>query len=255
MAMNVNEWINSSSAERFFQQEAKSFNNLSSMLCGQMGVQLSMAQQCTYLEDINVSSKFSLFQQDILIPDSYSSIDKTSSFSSSTIADLEALPFSSNQFAVVIVPQMNLFSVDPYAALREIYRVTASDGFIAISGINRWSLISLQAKCLPQKYPFLPTVSQGQMKVWLSLLGCDIISGDLFHYSAMTQGSGYPSLAEKVEKVGNRWCPMLSGGYWLVAKKRLFGHMLQKPNLKRRYNTKKMSGHVATNSNSTRKNN
>ena len=246
--MNVNDWLISPSADKFFNQEKQSFERLSSALCGQIGVQLTLSEKNNYIADINVSSAFYLLQQQRNSAQTFESVQE----SDQVIADLEVLPFSSNQFAVVIVPQMNLFSVDPYAALREIYRITASEGIVMISGINLFSLIGLQAKLAPAKFPFLPTVNQGQMKEWLSLLGCEIIGGDLFHYSALVNKPTRKSLRQKVEKVGNRWMPMMAGGYWLLARKRLFGQMVTKPHSFSRYKAGKIGQHVATNSNSKR---
>ena len=239
MASIVNKWLNSSSAEKFFQQEQRSFQRISTSLCGQTGIQLSLIEKNNYIKDVNVSSAFKLSQD----ANFFGQLDQTNN-KNFAIADLEALPFSSNHFAVVIAPQVNLFSEDPYAALREIYRVTASEGFVVISGINRWSLVGMQARCRPSKYPLLPTVSLGQMKVWLSLLGCDIVGGDLFHYSAMLNKGSYPSLSTKIEKIGNRWLPMMAGGYWLIAKKRLFGQVRYKPSSLKRYKTGKMVSQV-----------
>lgn len=221
MTSIVNNWLNSSSASKFFQQEEQSFYRISKPLCGQMGIQLGLIEKNDYLAKVNISSHFQASREH-QSSGLYSKTENTS-----IVTNLEELPFSSNQFAVVVVPQMNLFSTDPHAALREIYRVTASDGFVVVSGINRFSLMGLQAKCLSKSYPLLPTVSLGQMKVWLSLLGCDIVGGDLFHYSAMSNHSDYPVISKKVENIGNRWLPMTAGGYWLVAKKRLFGQVMR----------------------------
>ena len=251
MAININDWLASPSADKFFSQEKRSFARLSSALCGQIGVQLTLSEKKNYIGDINVSSAFHLLQRHRNLAQKIESVQECNY----VVADLEALPFSSNQFAVVIVPQMNLFSIDPYAALREIYRITANEGVIMISGINLFSLIGLQARLAPSKFPFLPTVSQSQMKEWLSLLGCEIIGGDLFHYSALLNKPREKALAKKVEKIGNRWMPMFSGGYWLLARKRLFGQMLSQPNSFSRYKAGKIGQHVATNSNSQRQQN
>ena len=240
MNVIVNNWLNSSSAEKFFQQEQKSFQRLSNQARGQMGIQLCMAEKNDYLANVNVSSQYQVSHDTGLFS------HETRQTENRIIARLEELPFNSNEFAVVIVPQMNLFSEDLHAALREIYRVTASDGLIAISGINLFSMIGFQAKLMPKQYPLLPTVSLGQMKVWLSLLGCEIVGGDLFHYSAMNSSSNYPRLAESIENVGNRWLPMASGGYWLLAKKRLFGQQIKRFGQLKAIKAGKMSGQVAS---------
>lgn len=235
----VNNWLKSPSAEKFFQQEQNSFEQISKILCGQMGIQLCLNEKNDYLAGINISSQYQVLQK------YYTSSSSVKTDNTAVVANLEELPFSSNQFAVVVVPQMNLFSEDSYAALREIYRITASGGFVVVSGINRFSLMGLQAKSIPHKYPLLPTVSLGQMKVWLSLLGCDIVAGDLFHYSAMSNHANYPNVSTKIEKIGNRWLPMTAGGYWLVAKKRLFGQATRRSAKLKHMKAGKIAGQVA----------
>ncbi|MGH1429347.1 MAG: class I SAM-dependent methyltransferase [Arenicella sp.] len=240
MNVIVNNWLNSASAEKFFQQEKKSFQRLSNQARGQMGIQLCMAEKNDYLANINVSSQYQVSHDVGLFS------HETRQTENRVIARLEELPFESNEFAIVIVPQMNLFSEDSHAALREIYRVTASDGLIAVSGINPFSMMGVQAKFMPSKYPLLPTVSLGQMKVWLSLLGCEIVGGDLFHYSAMSHVSSYPRVARSIESIGNRWLPMASGGYWLLAKKRLFGQQIKRFGQLKAIKTGKIAGQVAS---------
>lgn len=239
MTSIVNNWLNSSSANKFFQKEQQSFHRVSKPLCGQMGIQLGLIEKNNYLAEINISSHYQAANGHRSLG-RYSKTENTS-----IVTNLEELPFSSNQFAVVVVPQMNLFSVDPHAALREIYRITASEGFVVVSGINRFSLMGLQAKCLSKQYPLLPTVSLGQMKVWLSLLGCDIVGGDLFHYSAMSNHSDYPKVSTKIENIGNRWLPMTAGGYWLIAKKRLFGQAMRRSSKLKHLKAGKIASQIA----------
>jgi len=231
----LNNWLESSSAQKFFEQERHSFQTISDPLCGQMGIQLSLCEKVSYQKELLISSQYQMLQN----------LDNSDKEFPTVIAELEALPFANNQFRVVIVPQMNLFCIDPHAALREIYRITDSDGFIAISGINQTSLIALQAKLSPKKFPFLPTVGLGQMKVWLSLLGCDIVRGKLFHYSAMQNRSQYPTIARSIERIGDRWLPMFAGGYWLVAKKRIFGQVIPGPRTLKRYKPTRMANQIA----------
>ena len=245
---NLPLWLQSESAIRFFAQEREAFGDIASLLCGQMGVQLSLNARSRYLEQLNLSSRFYVCQTESEIGGRVSEVEnqhEKGQGGNSILVDFDALPFDNNQFSVVIAPQMNLFCHDTHAALREIYRITASDGFIAISGINAFSLMGLQSKILPKKYPLLPTVSLGQLKTWLSLLGCDIVSGKLFHYSAMQNHATYPKLSEKMENIGDRWLPMLAGGYWLIARKRVIGNVIRgSKSFKPRKNAK-MSHQVA----------
>jgi SAM-dependent methyltransferase len=216
MNMQNEQWLNSKAAEKFLQQERLSFKRVHRGASGQMGVQLTLGGRVDYLSDFNLTSQYVL-HQDVASTKPNENVDGI------VVAGLEELPFKNNQFSVVVVPRLTLFSGDPHSSLREIYRITNHEGYVLLSGINAISLIGIQSKCLPSVYPLLPTVGLRQMKVWLSLLGFKVVGGDLFHYSAMTQNSDFPIMSEKIEKIGNRWLPLLAGGYWLLVKKRSFG--------------------------------
>lgn len=243
-----NEWLASTSGEKFLQQEQQSFGRVCQSVSGQMGVQLTLNEQVNYLSGFNLSSQYALFQS--LVNVDKNNVGKNSD-DNSVVATLSDLPFRNNQFSVVVAPRLTLFTDDPHASLREIYRITANEGYLLLSGMNPISMIGLQAKIWPKTYPLLPTVSLKQMKVWLSLLGFNVIGGDFFHYSAMSQVdrlslfSEKLMLSKKIEKVGNRWLPMFAGGYWLLAKKRLFGQHIVGLTKSARTKTAKMVGSVA----------
>lgn len=235
MNQNVQAWLNSHSAKQYLQLELASVKKITNNLCGQVAVQLTLSENADYLAELNVVEKFST----------------TSVFSGNLdvdgFASLEELPFSSNEFGVVLVPCLSLFSHDIHSALREVYRVTAPEGLVLLTGINAVSLMGLQAKIYPQRYPFLPTVGLNQMKSWLSLLGYEIVAGDLFQYGYLSDKSSLSKngSSQKIEKIGNRWLPMFSGGYSLLAKKRVFSGRLNHIKTAKSIKSGKIAGSLA----------
>jgi len=213
MNSSIQHWLKSNSAQRYLQMEANSLRKISRNLCGQIGVQLTWSEQVDFLEGLNFSEKYHL---------STSIITSNDGLKLDGYARIEELPFESNQFSTVVVPCLSLFTTDIHSAMREVYRVTAPEGVILISGMNPISFMGLQAKCFPKSYPLSPMVGLTEMKSWLSLLGCKVIAGDFFHYHHLSDKPLSSALrtADFVEKVGNRWLPAFSGGYSLLAKKK-----------------------------------
>ena len=238
MSDDFYQWLESASAVKYLNQEKKGFEKLFNELSGQMGIQLSLNGQVDYLSQFNLSSQYLLYQKQ-------SEIVRQEGVNNMVVAGLDDLPFKNNQFSVVVAPRLTLLSNDSHSALREIYRVTANEGYLAISGINPVSLIGFQSQVLPKYYPLLPSVGLRQMKVWLSLLGFNIIAGNMFHYSAMSNQADYPVLSKKIEKIGTRWLPIFAGGYWLLAKKQIFGRHIIGSKKAKRLKTGKIASSVA----------
>lgn len=214
----IEEWLNTRSAAKFLKQEKLSFNKVSKACSGVSCLQMCLSSNADYLSDFNINSRFFSYQQGL---PKYSR-----GLGSCVVSSVDVMPFDNNCFAAVVAPRLSLFSEDIYASLREIYRVTAVEGYVYLSGVNPVSLIGFQSKFQKKKYPFSSLVGLKQMKEWLSLLGFDIVGGDFFHYSAMSETSSHHLLSSKIEKIGNRWMPLFAGGYWLVAKKRELGRTM-----------------------------
>ena len=60
------------------------------------------------------------------------------------LAEAVALPFAEASLDLVALPHTLELSVDPHAALREVYRVLVPEGRTVISGLNPWSLWGLR---------------------------------------------------------------------------------------------------------------
>jgi len=238
MRQHISQWFDSNSAERYLLKERRSLEKIASNICGQVGVQLTLSSGHDYLSELNLIDKLYL---------SISSGNGCDVEQAENQVRLEQLPFESNYFSVVFVPCLSMYKGDIHAAMREIYRVTAAEGLIVVTGVNPVSIMGFQAKLYPKKYPILPTVGLSQMKSWLSLLGCKMLSGDLFYYHYLSDKplSSELILADKLDKIGNRWFPALSGGYSLVAKKCVFSGTLNTETRKKKRKNGKMVNSVA----------
>ncbi len=216
MKPQFQQWLLSASGQRFIDLELDQLSGLEPVLCGSMGLQATLSEQRDYMENSNVANAVHLIQA----PSS------VATYPGLAIADTSALPFDSNEFNVVLAPHLVELSVDPHAALREIYRVTAPEGQVMLSGFNPYSLIGIQSLLSFDKYRFGSKVSLPRMKDWLKLLGFEVTAGCLFHYSILNDGQTYPRISSALESIGNRWLPMTSGAYILVVKKRIFSQTL-----------------------------
>jgi len=238
MSQQILQWFESNSAKRYLIAERQSVEKIASNICGQVGMQLTFSPGYDYLADLNLIDK--LYQP-------VNSGIGVESVGAENRVSLEELPFESNHFSVVFVPCLSMYKGDIHAAMREIYRVTAPEGSIVVTGVNPLSVMGGQAKLYPKRYPILPSVGLSQMKSWLSLLGCKIMSGDLFYYHHLSNKPLTTELiaADKLDKIGNRWFPVLAGGYSLVAKKCVFSGTLNTEMRKRKRKNGKMVNSVA----------
>lgn len=215
MSERFQHWLESDRGREFLAREQRVLGNVSTMLSGKMGLQVTLAGHKDYLGDINVATTVYVSQQSSM------QLENTCL----AIADTEALPFDSNEFNVVVAPYLSAVSDDPRTALREIYRVTAPEGQVLLSGFNPFSLLGIQSATMRRRYPLGHQVSLGRMKDWLKLLGFEIVAGSLFHYSPLGV-QNFTRFSGALEAVGDRWLPMTAGAYVLVVKKRVFSQTL-----------------------------
>ena len=245
MKKDFEEWLKTPAGQHFFSIETKRIIDVSSTLCGAYGLQLTLANQGDLLTDLSISSKVRVV--DHVESSDNDGVDVTDNARNTILADGDALPFANNEFNVVLAPHLVELNLNPQAVLREIYRVTAPEGLVLLTALNPYSLLNLQTKLFRKHYGFSPSVGLARMKDWLSLLGFDIVAGNLFQYSRLSANT-QSRLSLLHESIGDRWLPMTAGAYLLVARKRIFGQTLVglKPNKK--YNKRQLVKPVSLNS-------
>lgn len=142
------------------------------------------------------------------------------------------LPFMTNSIDLLQLPHVLEFSQDPHQTLREAERVLVPEGHIMISGFNpisTWGLRRLAAK--HDRYPWNGNfLSLLRIKDWLALLGFEMVAGRMACYAPPCSNPAWLSRFRCMDKAGDHRWPMMGGVYFIVAKKRVLGMRLIRPN-------------------------
>ena len=137
----------------------------------------------------------------------------------------EQLPFGARSIDLLALPFTLEFSTDPHAVLREVNSVLAPEGCLVVCGFNRWGLwglrraLSLRPRQGPWGGSFL---SLNQIQDWTRLLGLDLVAAASMFYRPPIKSAPLLNRTSFLEAAGDRWWPLLSGAFVLVAKKRAF---------------------------------
>lgn len=151
---------------------------------------------------------------------------KTNEFideSTDIVVDPAFLPFAPEVFSTVVLPHVLERNLLPHQVLREAHRVLMPEGHIVLTGFNPMSLMGMQrwlrphTVCSGQYYPMRRVVD------WLQLLGFEVVSTSMFQYAPLSRSHKLKSAFQFLESVGDRWLPIMGGGYMISAKKRYPG--------------------------------
>ncbi|HPT56817.1 MAG TPA: methyltransferase domain-containing protein [Casimicrobium sp.] len=147
------------------------------------------------------------------------------------LAEPDQLPFSDNQFDVIVLPHTLEFQALPHEVLREVFRVLRPEGRLLITGFNPYSAFGIKRyfgreRSTPWNAEF---ISLSRAKDWLTLLGFDIVGGQLDCYALPAQTERNLQRLTRLESAGDRWWPFAGGVYFLHAVKRVAGVRLLKP--------------------------
>lgn len=139
----------------------------------------------------------------------------------------EALPFENNSINMALLPHTLDFSDDPHQVLREVERVLMPESHVVILGFNPFSFWGLKRKLTRKRKLQAPWTGQfiglRRIKDWLKLLQLEITHGDMMYYRPPFQSQTTLDRSYLLDKMGNRWWPMMGAVYVLVAKKRVEG--------------------------------
>jgi SAM-dependent methyltransferase len=144
------------------------------------------------------------------------------------VTHFEELPFASQSIDLVVMPHVLEFADEPHQVLREVDRVLVPEGQIVITGFNPASLWGArQSLCRVGASPFLPRAGQfirlPRIKDWLKLLSFEVNRGRFGCYAPWVRTEKWLARWEFLEKVGDRWWPVLGSLYMLTAIKRVRG--------------------------------
>lgn len=141
------------------------------------------------------------------------------------MASNEALPFEEASVDLIIAPHILEQMAEPYELLKEIHRVLMPEGRLIISGFNPMSLWGIKRLLsfdidYPWNAKFIPL---SKIKEWLPIIGLEMVEGKMGCYVPPIQQSSWLKKLHTMEKLGDRWWPMLGGFYFLVIQKRVHG--------------------------------
>ena len=138
----------------------------------------------------------------------------------------EALPFDAKSVDVLLLPHTLDFCVDPHQVLREANRVLRPEGHVVILGFNPvslWGFRRLFAR-RPRIAPWSGKFFRlARVKDWLDLLEFETTHGMMLYYRPPLRNEGVMHRLHFLDKMGDRWWPMMAAVYLIVAKKRVLG--------------------------------
>ena len=151
--------------------------------------------------------------------------------------EFDALPFPSDSIDLVVLPHALEFAHDPHQVLREVERVLRPEGRIVITGLNPASLWGLRQRLsrarlglLGRGEPYLPRegefIGYWRLRDWLRLLGFAIEGGQFGCWKPPLAAERWLQRFGWMDRVGERWWPVLGAAYLLVAVKRVRGMRL-----------------------------
>jgi len=166
----------------------------------------------------------------------------------SLLAEADQLPFAENQFDVIVLPHTLEFQALPHEVLREAFRILRPEGRLLMTGFNPYSLYGIKRyfgreRSGPWAGEF---ISLSRAKDWLTLLGFDIVDGQLDCYNVPAKSEATLQRLDKLEYAGEHWWPFAGGVYFLHAVKRVAGVRLLKPNWARAPRRKRVAVAVPT---------
>lgn len=139
----------------------------------------------------------------------------------------EALPFDSKSVDLMVLPHTLDFSDKPHQVLREVERVLIPEGHVVILGFNPvslWGLRRLFSRRARRTVPWNANfIGLRRMKDWLALMHFEITGGNMLYYRPPVTNSSLLDRLFVLDKIGDRWWPMMAGVYLLVARKRVAG--------------------------------
>lgn len=138
----------------------------------------------------------------------------------------EELPLDTKSADVMLLPHTLDFCADPHQVLREVSRVLRPEGHVVILGFNPvslWGFRRLTAR-RPRAAPWSGKFFRlSRIKDWLALLDFETTHGTMLYYRPPLRNEGLMHRLHFLDKMGDRWWPMMAGVYLVVAKKRVVG--------------------------------
>ena len=153
--------------------------------------------------------------------------------------EFDALPFRDKSIDLLVLPHTLELARDPHLTLREVDRVLVPEGRVVITGFNPASLWGLRQRAghmrrgiglgraqslyLPRAADF---IGYWRLRDWLRLLSFEVEGGGFGCYRPPLNTSAWMDRFEWMDRIGDRWWPVLGAVYYLMAVKRVRGMRL-----------------------------
>ncbi|MFQ5937635.1 MAG: class I SAM-dependent methyltransferase [Acidiferrobacterales bacterium] len=138
----------------------------------------------------------------------------------------EALPFEERSVDLTLLPHTLDFADDPHQVLREVDRVLVPEGHVVVMGFNPLSLWGV-TRLFTKRRGRVPWCGHffglARIKDWLRLLEYELTAGRMLYYRPPLHNENVMDRLYFMDKVGDRWWPMMAAAYVVVAKKKVFG--------------------------------
>ena len=154
----------------------------------------------------------------------------------SLLCEYDALPFPNASIDLVVLPHTLELARDPHQTLREVERVLVPEGRLVISGFNPVSLWGLRQRAgrlrrglalgadsglyLPSSGDF---IGYWRLRDWLRLLSFEVETGQFGCWRPPFKTESWLQRFAWMDRIGDRWWPVLGSLYFLVATKRVRG--------------------------------
>jgi SAM-dependent methyltransferase len=155
------------------------------------------------------------------------------------LCEYDALPFPDNSIDLVVMPHTLELARDPHRTLREVERVLRPEGRVVIAGFNPASLWGLRQRGghmlrgagLGRSSPlYLPRAGEfigyWRLRDWLRLLRFEVEGGRFGCYKPPLSSQRWLDRFAWMDRLGDRWWPVLGSVYAVTAVKRVRGMRL-----------------------------
>jgi len=209
----IGEWFDTPLGRSLEAFEANRLRSVLPNLFGTVAVQVGRLGRLDLMDSCNAPTR--------IVMDLDSRVDRVN-----VRALPEALPFDSGSVDILILPHALDFCDRPHKVLREVARVLSPEGHVIVFGFNPMSLWGVRrlATRRPRQAPWCGNFFRlSRVKDWLSLLELDLTHGSMLFYRPPLMAEGLMERLLFLDKMGDRWWPLMAGVYLVVAKKRVAG--------------------------------
>jgi len=204
------EWFGSPLGERFLARESEVLRRIVPDLFGYHLVQVGRAPS---LDLASVCRTRHCHVIDLASPPAAGSL---------CTAEPEYLPIRTDSVDALVMMHVLEFCQEPHEALREVDRVLVPEGHVVVCGFNAMSAWGLRMMLHPKRVPWAGRkLSVGRLRDWLALLGFDTVRIDFFFHAPPLSHPGILRHLQRLDQPNARTLPILTGGYVVVARKRV----------------------------------